>query len=103
MLLYNDIKLQNSLDSWETKLREADLGGFSVIKRELAAMIFLKKGFLHRKLQRNKKCEEAFKMARKLSHSYSINLVAIYQLLLLYIDNRYPSCHAEIPREWSST
>jgi hypothetical protein len=51
-------------------------------------MIYLKKGFLHRKMLRNRKCEDAFKMARKLSFSYSINLVAVYQLLLLYIDNK---------------
>jgi len=52
-------------------------------------MIFLKKGFLHRKLQRNKKCEEAFKMARKLAQSNAVGLVATYQLILLYVDNKY--------------
>lgn len=66
-------------------------------------MIYLKKGMLHKKLQRNKKCEEALKMARKLSCSYGLNLVAIYQLLLLYIDNKYRSIDLETPKVWSFT
>lgn len=56
MLLYDDIKLQNSLEIWEMKLKEVDFASFSIPKKELTAMIYLKKGMLHKKLQRNKKC-----------------------------------------------
>ena len=54
--LFNDLKLQNSLESWQDKLAGTE-NTFSRAKKEIAALILLKKGFLNLKMQQNKRCE----------------------------------------------
>lgn len=84
-ILMGDIRLQGSLDGWEEKIKETNSSQFSPQKRELTALIFIKKAFLHKKLFRYRKCEESFKLARRLQPSLTLSLVISYQLILLYI------------------
>ena len=73
-----------------------DSSVFSQSKKDIAGIILLKKGFLHRKLQQNKKCEEAFQRARNMSDSSGIKIIAFYQLILLYISNKYSIFYKEM-------
>ena len=61
---------------------------FSPGKKEITAMIFLKKAMLHRKLGRYKKCEESLRVARRLVNWGGTGLVVTYQLIMLYIQTK---------------